>query len=168
MVAARPLRRRRSRSRTFDLDRFKALNDSLGHAAGDAAIRRFGEIVREAVRATDIACRYGGEEFAILFPESDARRGPRGRRARAPGASRPSGFEFAGKPFRITVSAGVAEAEGTPPDRDEMLVPRGQGALRRQGGRAQPGPVWAPRRRPRRRDAIVRGVDRRTSGSSKK
>jgi diguanylate cyclase (GGDEF)-like protein len=56
----------------FDLDRFKAINDTWGHPAGDRVIRAFGEIVRSAVRGSDLACRYGGEEFAILFPQTSA------------------------------------------------------------------------------------------------
>jgi diguanylate cyclase (GGDEF)-like protein len=105
----------------FDLDRFKGLNDSLGHAAGDRAIRRFGQILAGAVRATDVACRYGGEEFAILFPASDAAsaRAVAERVRKALAAER---FEFAETAFRITVSAGVADAgvEG-PAEREELL-----------------------------------------------
>ncbi|MDQ2871337.1 MAG: GGDEF domain-containing protein, partial [Acidobacteriota bacterium] len=105
---------------SFDLDRFKALNDSLGHAAGDVAIRRFGEIVRDAVRSSDIACRYGGEEFAVLFPETS------GEAARAVAerirfAVQEEIFDSAGTPFRITVSGGVADAAGAP-DRESLLV----------------------------------------------
>ncbi len=105
----------------FDLDHFKKLNDSLGHGAGDMAIRRFGEILRAAVRSSDLACRYGGEEFAVLFPETSARSAlavaDRVRRnvEREPFA--------AGRPFRVTVSAGVADTNGPPAeDRHELLV----------------------------------------------
>jgi len=104
----------------FDLDRFKTLNDSLGHAAGDRAIRRFGEILRAAVRATDVACRYGGEEFAILFPASNAA-SARAVAERVCVALSAERFEFDGKPFRITVSAGIADVAAAPADRDEVL-----------------------------------------------
>ncbi len=104
----------------FDLDRFKQLNDSLGHAAGDAAIRRFGEILRSAVRATDVACRYGGEEFAILFPASEAASALAvAERVRL--ALQAESFEFDGTPFRITVSAGIASGDAKPAGRDEIL-----------------------------------------------
>ncbi|MCA1611466.1 MAG: GGDEF domain-containing protein [Acidobacteria bacterium] len=105
---------------SFDLDRFKALNDSLGHAAGDVAIRRFGEIVRDAVRSSDIACRYGGEEFAVLFPETSGE-AARAVAERIRSAVQAEIFESAGTPFRITVSGGVADGGGAS-DREGLLV----------------------------------------------
>lgn len=53
-----------------DLDRFKVLNDTLGHAAGDAALAHFGRLLRDQVRGNDTAARIGGEEFALWLPES--------------------------------------------------------------------------------------------------
>jgi diguanylate cyclase (GGDEF)-like protein/PAS domain S-box-containing protein len=55
----------------LDLDNFKALNDALGHNAGDNLIKRAALRMREAVRATDLLARLGGDEFALLMPESD-------------------------------------------------------------------------------------------------
>jgi diguanylate cyclase (GGDEF)-like protein len=55
----------------FDLDHFKAYNDKHGHLAGDAALGRMGEILRRATRGTDVAFRYGGEEFLLLLPDVD-------------------------------------------------------------------------------------------------
>lgn len=51
----------------FDIDRFKEVNDNWGHAAGDEALRALGEIIRNTVRAADIAGRFGGDEFIILM-----------------------------------------------------------------------------------------------------
>jgi diguanylate cyclase (GGDEF)-like protein len=51
-----------------DLDHFKALNDRFGHETGDRALRVFTETLRESVRAEDLTCRYGGEEFVVLLP----------------------------------------------------------------------------------------------------
>ena len=52
----------------LDLDRFKAINDTYGHQVGDAVIKAFSEVVRNDIRAVDVAARWGGEEFVILFP----------------------------------------------------------------------------------------------------
>jgi len=54
----------------LDLDHFKNFNDTFGHEGGDALLRAFGQFLREVLRKEDIACRYGGEEFCILFCES--------------------------------------------------------------------------------------------------
>ena len=55
----------------FDLDHFKTYNDQHGHQAGDAALARIGDILRRATRGTDVAFRYGGEEFLLLIPDTD-------------------------------------------------------------------------------------------------
>ncbi|MDW8252307.1 MAG: diguanylate cyclase [Chloroflexota bacterium] len=52
----------------LDLDHFKAFNDRYGHAAGDSALQTLGRFLTARLRATDIACRYGGEEFTLLLP----------------------------------------------------------------------------------------------------
>lgn len=56
----------------LDLDDFKSINDSIGHLAGDEALRTFARGIRDSVRASDLAFRYGGEEFVVLFPDSSA------------------------------------------------------------------------------------------------
>jgi diguanylate cyclase (GGDEF)-like protein len=52
----------------LDIDHFKKLNDTYGHDAGDAVLARTGELLRNATRKQDIACRFGGEEFAVVLP----------------------------------------------------------------------------------------------------
>jgi diguanylate cyclase (GGDEF)-like protein len=54
----------------LDLDHFKRLNDAFGHAAGDFALRLIGQYLQSAIRAEDIACRFGGEEFVIILPKA--------------------------------------------------------------------------------------------------
>src|SRR3954454_15143996 len=55
----------------IDIDGLKAVNDSLGHHAGDNLIRQIASIMRERVRTTDIVARLSGDEFAVLMPQSD-------------------------------------------------------------------------------------------------
>ena len=56
----------------IDLDHFKRMNDTYGHEAGDLVLRTVGRCLREGVRRSDIACRYGGEELVLVLPECDA------------------------------------------------------------------------------------------------
>jgi diguanylate cyclase (GGDEF)-like protein len=53
-----------------DVDHFKAINDGYGHEAGNLALKFLADILSNEVRTTDIVCRYGGEEFALIFPET--------------------------------------------------------------------------------------------------
>lgn len=63
----------------LDLDKFKMLNDTFGHTAGDMVLREVGHMLRENVRASDVPCRYGGDEFIVVMPdtalENSARKG---------------------------------------------------------------------------------------------
>src|SRR5207302_767123 len=53
-----------------DIDRFKSINDTRGHVAGDSVLRQVGELLRREARSVDIVARYGGEEFVIVMPET--------------------------------------------------------------------------------------------------
>lgn len=55
----------------FDIDHFKSINDTYGHPAGDTVIAGVAKLITHETRSTDIACRYGGEEFIIIMPETD-------------------------------------------------------------------------------------------------
>jgi diguanylate cyclase (GGDEF)-like protein len=54
----------------LDLDDFKRVNDELGHVRGDAVLRRIGAMLRESTRESDVVCRFGGDEFAVILPET--------------------------------------------------------------------------------------------------
>ena len=146
----------------FDLDHFKAINDSLGHGAGDLAIRRFGEILREAVRSSDLPCRYGGEEFAVLFPETPAG-SAKGVAERVRRTLEREPFSSDGKTFRVTVSAGIADTAELEEDERHQLLFRADQALyaAKDEGRNRVR-IWTERRRvPRpRREPATRTPDR--------
>ena len=131
----------------LDLDHFKQVNDTHGHGAGDAAIRRFGEILRATVRSTDLACRYGGEEFAVLFPETHAR-AAQAVAERVRRALESETFSSDGRPFRVTVSGGIADAEGLAPDERHQVLFRADQALyaAKDEGRNRVR-IWTERRR---------------------
>lgn len=54
----------------FDLDYFKQINDTQGHDAGDSILQKFAATLKSSARAADIICRYGGDEFAVILPET--------------------------------------------------------------------------------------------------
>ncbi|MDX6448897.1 MAG: eukaryotic-like serine/threonine-protein kinase [Gaiellaceae bacterium] len=89
----------------FDLDDFKAINDRIGHLAGDAVLADAAERVRDSVRSADIACRVGGDEFAVILPESTLMDADQlYRRIQQSVSSRPIGQEG-----RLFLSAGVTD-----------------------------------------------------------
>lgn len=92
----------------IDLDRFKLLNDTHGHQAGDVVLQEFGAFLARSVRGGDVACRYGGEEFVLVLPEASLE--DTAARADALRAElRSLRVMFAGQPLGpVTFSAGVA------------------------------------------------------------
>ncbi len=112
-----------------DLDDFKDVNDDFGHATGDVVLREFAAVLRENLRDADIAGRWGGEEFLVLLPGTDAEGGARlAERIRVALEERTI-LGGDGAPVRVTCSAGVATL---PPAPDvETLVAWADGALYR-------------------------------------
>ena len=95
----------------FDIDHFKAVNDELGHLAGDATLRELATCVKQAIRKEELIARYGGEEFIIVLPETN-REGAflMAKRVRELVEKQP--FRFEAKEYHITVSLGVVTTEG--------------------------------------------------------
>ena len=92
-----------------DLDGFKSLNDTFGHAAGDCVLREFAEVLRGCLRASDLAGRWGGEEFLLLLHETDLDGAMLlAERARA-ALERRTILAPDGTPLRVTASFGVSE-----------------------------------------------------------
>ena len=91
----------------IDLDHFKTINDTFGHPAGDAALAHLGTILSESIRQSDLACRYGGDEFAIILPNaSRAEATAVCERIRELVANYQ--FPYRALSFRLTTSIGVA------------------------------------------------------------
>ena len=112
-----------------DIDRFKVINDTYGHDAGDAVLREFSNRVRSAVRGADLACRYGGEEFVLVMPDtsSDMAAGV-AERLRAIIEQDPFVVPEAGAALSVTASLGIASLLPAG-DRPETLLKRADMAL---------------------------------------
>ncbi len=94
----------------LDIDFFKRINDTHGHAAGDAVLRHLAALVQQTARSSDFASRLGGEEFAVLLTETSAAEALQAaERLRVLIESSPT--TYAGTDIRLTVSIGVAEME---------------------------------------------------------
>jgi len=91
----------------MDLDHFKQINDQYGHPAEDMVLSEIGKMLKEYIRQSDLICRYGGEEFAIILPNTRAENARKVcERFRAMVAEHQ--FEYHSMKFRITVSMGIA------------------------------------------------------------
>jgi diguanylate cyclase len=110
----------------MDVDHFKKFNDTYGHLAGDEVLRAVARVLRQQLADKEIVCRYGGEEFAVLFPGSDAHCAQLGaeRARRAIGEAIVS---FEGRDLRVTASAGLAQ--WTPDESLAALIQRADTAL---------------------------------------
>jgi two-component system cell cycle response regulator len=114
----------------IDLDRFKAVNDTLGHLVGDAVLRQLGELLRREVRSVDLVARYGGEEFVVLLPNTATDGGMSfAERLRIRVAQQD--FTTGLAPLALTVSIGVATFPATPGETVEELLAAADQALYR-------------------------------------
>ena len=122
----------------FDLDDFKSINDRIGHLAGDAVLAETAERARGVVRSADIACRVGGDEFAVLLPEASGREAEllcrRLHRAVSSTAVAEAG--------NVSVSAGIAELRAD--DDPNTFFERADQALYRAKERGKSQVVRAP------------------------
>jgi diguanylate cyclase (GGDEF)-like protein len=118
----------------LDIDYFKTVNDTYGHAAGDTALRQAARVLSESVRGSDMVCRYGGEEFLVLAPET-ALEGAAAlaEKIRLGVSSRLFGDRE--RVFTLTLSVGVAQLDGGESGND--MIARADEALyqAKQAGR---------------------------------
>ncbi|MDJ0938954.1 MAG: DUF484 family protein [Woeseiaceae bacterium] len=95
----------------LDIDHFKAVNDSWGHAAGDSVLRDIAQRIESQVRASDVAARYGGEEFIVLLPDTSIDDAERlAERIRRAVSGNPIGLPGGGE-TRVTASIGIASVK---------------------------------------------------------
>jgi two-component system, cell cycle response regulator len=93
----------------LDIDYFKAINDTYGHDAGDDVLREFAMRIKKSIRGIDLACRYGGEEFVIVMPETDmAVAALVAERIRRRIASEPFAIDQGAKAIDVTLSIGLS------------------------------------------------------------
>ena len=123
-----------------DIDYFKAINDGHGHDAGDDVLREFSLRIRKAIRNIDLACRYGGEEFVIIMPETDMAVATMvAERIRRRIASEPFAIQDGAHRLDVTISIGIAALDGPGDNAADDLEARRHRALSRQTRRPQPG-----------------------------
>ncbi|AUW41880.1 PleD family two-component system response regulator [Rhizobium leguminosarum] len=92
-----------------DIDRFKHVNDTYGHDGGDEVLREFANRVRSTIRGADLACRYGGEEFVVVMPDTSPEIAAAvAERLRAAIENAPFMLKHAGEALNVTASFGIA------------------------------------------------------------
>jgi two-component system, cell cycle response regulator len=115
----------------LDIDFFKVVNDTYGHDAGDEVLREFSVRVRKSIRGIDLACRYGGEEFVIVMPETDmAVATTVAERLRRRVATEPFPIEHGKRHVEVTISIGIAALEAAE-DNATTILKRADQALYR-------------------------------------
>jgi two-component system, cell cycle response regulator len=114
----------------LDIDYFKSINDTHGHDAGDDVLQDFAIRIRKSIRGIDLACRYGGEEFVVVMPETDMAVATMvAERLRRRIASEPFPIQKGARTVEVTISIGIA-ALG-PDDTAAAVIKRADQALYR-------------------------------------
>lgn len=110
-VLTRAIRYKQSFSvMVIDVDRFKEVNDSYGHMAGDYVLEKVARILEKQIRDADMLCRFGGEEFMFAMPNTNTKEA-QNLAERIQAAIHDTRWLYEGKPMRITMTAGIADTE---------------------------------------------------------
>lgn len=117
----------------MDVDFFKQVNDQHGHAAGDAVLRAFAEVLQQVTRDSDVVARIGGEEFAVLLTSTDAAHAQAGLE-RIRSSVEQLRVSFNGQEVRVTVSIGALAWHGQIGDVDQWLHGADQALYRAKSG----------------------------------
>jgi len=113
----------------IDLDAFKPINDQFGHVLGDKVLRAVGSAISKSVRVSDIAARYGGDEFAVILPQTPAEGAMRVCERLLRNISEVILQDETGRSFRITAILGLAYYPADDIETPEDLVHSADGAL---------------------------------------
>ncbi len=122
----------------IDLDRFKIVNDTAGHGAGDVLLRELGYVIRHHVRPDDLLARLGGDEFALLLKDCSVDHAEHVRQ-KVIDAVHERRVPWEGRVYDVGASIGIAAIDADAPAGGRADEPRRRGPLRRQGCRPQPG-----------------------------
>ncbi len=98
----------------IDVDHFKLFNDNYGHLSGDLVLKALADLFTQNVRKSDIVCRFGGEEFAILLPDTSLRSAADLMDRVRQNVEKMQLRGINGEPLKVTISAGLAEVDSTP------------------------------------------------------
>lgn len=110
----------------IDIDLFKKINDNYGHMAGDKVLQTLAKLVQKNIRETDLLTRYGGEEFAIIMPDTD-QKAAMGVAEKLRAETENCAFHYRDTGVNITISCGITEFKGK--DNPEIVFERADAAL---------------------------------------
>jgi diguanylate cyclase (GGDEF)-like protein len=111
----------------IDVDDLKYVNDTYGHQAGDSVLSFVGKVLIESLRKIDVSARYGGDEFAVVLPNTN-KRGSLIVAQKIKNSIKNMPFRFKGEEFEITLSIGIATYPENAPD-NETLIEKADRAL---------------------------------------
>jgi diguanylate cyclase (GGDEF)-like protein len=120
----------------FDIDHFKAINDTMGHLAGDLTLRELASRLKSEICKDDLLARYGGEEFVAVLTEAHQTSAAEVAENLRRTVEKHS-FAFEGRPYTVTISLGVASIQGNEVPNPQELIQRADERLyeAKRGGR---------------------------------